>query len=140
MGTLNRAPLLAIVLTLAATALPSRKAATSAPNVQIINVTAKKYEFDPSPIHVKQGTKVELRITAIDHRHGFSIQLTPVGSSKNAAPGLLFDSPRKCWNLPKGKTTIIEFVAKTRGTYPFHCCHFCGFGHKRMKGELIVGP
>ena len=28
--------------------------------VQVIEVTAKKYEFNPSPVRVKQGTKVQL--------------------------------------------------------------------------------
>lgn len=107
---------------------------------QVVNVTAKKYEFDPSPIHVKQGTHVELRITAIDHTHGFQIDLVPAGSGKNAEPGLVFSALQKCWTLDKGKVTTIDFVAKTAGTYPFHCCHFCGFGHKGMKGTLIVDP
>lgn len=31
--------------------------------VQVIEVTAKKYEFDPFPIRAKQGTKVQLNKT-----------------------------------------------------------------------------
>jgi hypothetical protein len=34
--------------------------------VQVIEVTAKKYEFNPSPIRVKQVTKVQLKIRATD--------------------------------------------------------------------------
>ena len=41
--------------------------------VQVIGLTAKKYEYSPSPVHVKIGTKVQLRITAVDHDHGFKI-------------------------------------------------------------------
>ena len=109
MAIFSRAFLLASCAALAVVAAPRRQANVGGSNVQVIDVTAKKYEFDPSPIHVKQGTKVELRITALDHRHGFSIQLTPLGSGKNAAPGLVFDTPRKCWNLPQGKNDERRF-------------------------------
>ncbi|MDE3135926.1 MAG: cupredoxin domain-containing protein [Acidobacteriota bacterium] len=112
----------------------------SAQNAQVIEVTAKKYEYDPPTIHLKQGTPVELRFTAIDHTHGFQISPVPAGADKDAQPGLIFSTARECWTLEKGKVTSVEFVAKTPGTYPFHCCHFCGFGHKRMKGELVVDP
>jgi hypothetical protein len=40
---------------------------------QIIQMTAKKYEYSPSQVHVTRGTKVEMKITAIDRDHGFTI-------------------------------------------------------------------
>ena len=42
-------------------------------SVQVVEVTARKYEYSPAPIHVKNGTKIHLKITATDHDHGFSI-------------------------------------------------------------------
>jgi heme/copper-type cytochrome/quinol oxidase subunit 2 len=42
---------------------------------------AKKYEYSNSPVHVKVGTKVQLKITAMDHDHGFKIASTPDGAS-----------------------------------------------------------
>jgi len=59
-----------ICLLLVAMTIPlrSRVAPGWAPeSAQVIDVTAKKYEFSPSPIRVKQGTKVQLKITATDH-------------------------------------------------------------------------
>ncbi len=109
-------------------------------NAQVIDMTAKKYKFIPSPIHVKKGTKVELRITATDHNHGFKINIYPDGAAANGAPGLVFTAPQDCWKLKKGQVTTIEFVARTPGSYPFKCCVLCGFGHMGMKGELIVDP
>lgn len=106
--------------------------------VQVIELKAKKYEFDPSPVHVKAGTKVQLKITAVDHDHGFKVTTVPNGAESNSKPGLIFDSPQDCWQLKKGQTTTIEFVAQTPGTYPFRCCHTCGFGHRGMKSEIIV--
>ena len=111
---------------------------TPAQNVQVVNMTAKKYEYTPASVHVKKGTKVQLRITALDHQHGFKINVYPDGGDTKGAPGLVFTAPQDCWTIPKGQTLTIEFVANTAGSYPFKCCKFCGFGHMGMKGELIV--
>lgn len=116
----------------------SNPAQASTQDVKVIEVSAKKYEYNPSSIHVKQGTKVQLRITATDHTHGFKI--APDGSDKNGGPGLAFTSPQDCWKIEKGQSSTIEFVAQTAGTYSFKCCVKCGLGHGGMKGQLIVDP
>jgi cytochrome c oxidase subunit II len=108
--------------------------------VQVIELTAKKYEYSPSPFHVKAGTKVQLKITATDHDHGFKIANVPDGSEPNSKPGLVFPSAQECWQLEKGETTTIEFFAQTTGTYTFKCCHTCGLGHRGMKGQIFVDP
>lgn len=109
-------------------------------NVQVIEVTAKKYEFNPSVIRVKQGQRVQLKITATDRSHGFNIKEFSEGEGKSGSPGLIFSSPEDCRKLEKNQTQTIEFVARTPGTYPFKCCVFCGLHHGSMKGELIVQP
>ena len=113
---------------------------TSAQNqdAQVIEVTAKKYEYSPSPIHVKRGMKVQLKITATDHDHGFKIATFPDGAAQSGTPGLVFAAAQDCWQLKKGETTTIEFLAQTADTYTFRCCHTCGVGHRGMKGELVV--
>lgn len=105
---------------------------------QVIELTAKKYEYSSSPVHVKNGTKVQLKITATDHDHGFKIAAVPDGAVPNGTGGLIFTSAQDCWQLKKGETTTIEFLAQTPGTYTFRCCHTCGVGHRGMKGELVV--
>jgi len=143
MRSLLLAPLsLAAILSLTSgtVSLPAGLAQASAQNVQVIEVSAKKYEYNPSPIHVKQGTKVQLRITATDHTHGFKIEAFSDGSDKNGSPGLAFTSPEDCWKIEKGQSATIEFVAQTSGTYSFKCCVRCGLGHGGMKGQLIVDP
>ena len=112
---------------------PSAAAAQDQP-VQVIELQAKKYEYSPAPVHVKAGTKVQLKITAVDHDHGF--KMTTV--AKSGQPGLVFTSAQDCWQLKKGETTTIEFVAQTPGTYAFKCCHVCGMGHGGMKSEIVV--
>jgi len=115
-----------------------RVALAQTQDVQAVEVTAKKYEYSPAPIHVKRGTKVQLKITAMDHDHGFKIAAVPDGTAQGATPGLVFASAQDCWQLKKGETTTIEFVAQTEGTYTFKCCHTCGLGHRGMKGQIVV--
>jgi len=86
-----------------------------------IKVSAKKYEFTPNEIRVKKGDRVRLEITALDHDHGIKVEAFHVDEK-----------------LPKGKTTNVEFTADQAGTFPFECSHFCGLGHGKMKGQLIV--
>jgi cytochrome c oxidase subunit 2 len=86
-----------------------------------IKVTAKKFEFVPGAIHVKKGDHVKLVITATDHDHGFKLEAFQIDQS-----------------LKKGEATTVEFTADRAGTFPFECSHFCGLGHKKMKGELVV--
>jgi cytochrome c oxidase subunit 2 len=118
--------------------LPPRSASAQIQDVQIIEITAKKYEYSASPIHVKSGTKVQLKITATDHDHGFKIATVPDGALTNGAAGLVFTSPQDCWQLKKGETTTIEFLAQASGTYTFRCCHTCGVGHRGMKSQIVV--
>ena len=108
--------------------------------VQVIEVSAKKYEYTPSPIRVKRGARVQLRITALDKTHGFKINLSPDGSDQKSQPGLVFSSNEDCFKLEKGVPTVVEFMARTPGTYSFHCCNRCGIGHGGMKGQLVVEP
>jgi heme/copper-type cytochrome/quinol oxidase subunit 2 len=105
---------------------------------QVVEVTAKKYEYSGSPIHVKLGAKVQLKINATDHDHGFTIATVPDGSALSGTPGLVFTSAQDCWLLKKGESTIIEFLAQAPGSYSFKCCRTCGLGHRGMKGQIIV--
>jgi plastocyanin len=92
-------------------------------DVQVIEITAKKYEYSSSPIHTKVGNK---------------IGSVPDGASSSDKAGLVFTSEQECWQLKEGETAMIEFVVRTPGTYSFKCCHTCGLGHKGMKGQIIV--
>jgi heme/copper-type cytochrome/quinol oxidase subunit 2 len=120
----------------------ARLTAQAAQEVQVIEMTAKKYEYSPSPLRVKRGAKVQLRITALDRAHGFKINLSPDGSDKKSDLGLIFSSNNNddCFKLEKGIPTVVEFVARTPGTYSFHCCNRCGIGHGGMKGQIVVEP
>jgi len=130
--------LTAIAVALGVYLLRSRPIQAQDQQVQVVELQAKRYEYSPSPVHVKAGTKVQLKITAVDHDHGFKITTLANGAESGGKPGLVFTSPRDCWQLKKGETSTIEFLAQTPGTYPFKCCHVCGMGHRGMKSEIVV--
>ena len=86
-----------------------------------IRMTARKYRFDPAVITVKKGQRVRLLITAIDHDHGFELDAFNINQK-----------------LKKGDPATVEFTADRAGTFYFHCSHFCGLGHPKMKGKIVV--
>jgi cytochrome c oxidase subunit 2 len=86
-----------------------------------IRMTARKYDFAPDFVRVKKGDRVKLVITALDRDHGIKIEDFHIDQK-----------------LPKGEPVTVEFVADRAGTFPFQCSQFCGLGHKRMKGALMV--
>jgi len=127
-----------LVLMLAAIVAVGGAANAQEPAAQVIELTAKKYDFSPSPVRIKAGTRVQLKVKALDHDHGFKIATTAEGAKAGAPPGLIFATPQECLVLKKGETATVEFVAQTPGTYEFKCCHTCGLGHRGMKGQIVV--
>lgn len=119
----------------------SGKPATAAQDAaQVIEVSAKKYEFAPAEIHVKKGTSVRLKVTATDRDHGIELDAFPQGSDKKGDPGLKFSVEKPTFKLPTNEAQTIEFTANQPGTYEFKCSVFCGTGHRGMKGQIIVDP
>ena len=93
----------------------SKTNATS--NVVNIKVMAKDFEYDKKEIHVKKGDKVRLTLQSDDGGHGLTIPAFNV-------------------NIQGNKT--VEFIASKTGTFEYHCSIFCGTGHAKMTGKLIV--
>jgi cytochrome c oxidase subunit II len=89
---------------------------------QKITVTAKKYEFSPSTIEVKAGTPVEITLQSEDTKHGFECK--DLGLEK-----VVFD---------KDKPETVTFTPEKAGTYEFKCAKWCGSGHGKMKGQIVV--
>jgi cytochrome c oxidase subunit II len=113
---------------------------TPAEAPRVIEISAKKYDFTPAEIHVKKGEKVELKVHSVDETHGVKLNLYPEGAKAKGAPGLVLDQPAENGKVTKGTDQVIDFTAQEPGTYDFVCAKFCGFGHDRMKGKLIVEP
>jgi cytochrome c oxidase subunit 2 len=106
--------------------------------VQVVEMTAKKYDYSPDEIRVKQGTRVQLKIRAIDRTHGFKIRLYPEGTPEKGEPGLRMADNQNNFKLEENQERTIEFVAERPGIYIFRCSVFCGMGHRGMSGKIIV--
>lgn len=89
--------------------------------LRIINMTAKKWEFEPAVVRVNQGDQVRLIVESTDVTHGIFIKAFNVNEV-----------------LSPGKATTIEFTASNKGTFPMVCSVPCGSGHGSMTGSLIV--
>jgi len=89
--------------------------------VHEIQVTLRKYEFNPGSLRVKKGERVKLVMTAADHDHGFKLDDFNINQK-----------------IPKETTVVVEFTADKAGTFQFRCSNVCGIGHRGMKGTLVV--
>ena len=89
---------------------------------QVIQVTAKKFEYSPNEIRIKKGVPVVLEFTSLDRVHGFFV--ADLGAIRAT--------------IEPGKITRVRIVAPKAGTYEFHCDIFCGDGHDGMTGTIIV--
>ncbi len=110
----------------------------TAREAQIIEVTARKYEFASVEMHVRKGSKVRLKVHSTDEAHGIKLNLYPEGSKDKSSPGLVFDNPQMNGKVQKAEDQVLDFVAQQAGTYEFKCAKVCGMHHGRMKGKLIV--
>ena len=113
-------------------------AKSAADQVQVIEMTAKRFDFTPEEIRVKKGVRVQLKITATDRSHGIRIKVRPEGADDKSPIGLRFADGQDNWRLAREETRIIEFVAERAGTYEFECSVFCGYAHMGMSGKIIV--
>ncbi len=93
----------------------------AAENEQVIQITAKRFEYTPKEMSVKKGAPVVLEFTSQDRLHGFN------------CPGLKIRT-----DIPPGKVTTLRFTPDKAGTFPFHCDNFCGTGHEGMRGTITV--
>ena len=112
------------LMAMAALNAGSRAAQNQPPQSRKIEVTAKKYEFDMSRIEAKVGETVELTLNSLDTKHGFECK----------------DLGIKKVTFEQGKPATVTFTAAKAGTYEFKCANFCGMGHGRMKGQIVVVP
>lgn len=94
---------------------------TGSPAPHVVQITARKYRFEPATITVKKGERVQFEVTALDTTHG--IEIKEFGVKRE---------------LKKGQMEVIEFTPDHAGTFAIKCSKFCGLGHGKMKGTLVV--
>jgi cytochrome c oxidase subunit 2 len=91
------------------------------PEARVIPITARKFEFTPREITLKQGETVKLQLRSDDVHHGFFVR--PLGIDEEIVPG---------------RTTEVVVTPKAAGRYTTICDHFCGAGHGNMKMTIVV--
>ncbi len=89
--------------------------------VHEIKIEATRFAYSPDPIVVKKGEKVRLLVKSTDVKHGIAIEEYSISEV-----------------LPPHKEKTIEFIPDRAGEFDFFCNVYCGAGHGRMRGKLIV--
>jgi cytochrome c oxidase subunit 2 len=86
-----------------------------------VEVTAKKFSFEPAEITVQKGQAVDLVVKSTDVAHGLKIRELNLDIKVN-----------------KGATADAQFTPDKTGTFVGHCSVFCGSGHGRMTLTIRV--
>lgn len=86
-----------------------------------IEVTAKRFSFEPATITVKKGEPVDLVLRSLDVPHG--LRLRELNIDIKASKGSMGES---------------RFTPQTVGEFVGQCSVFCGAGHGSMKLTIDV--
>lgn len=88
---------------------------------QKIEVTAKRFSFEPGEITLKKGEPVLLVVKSTDVAHGIRFRELNVEV-----------------NVRAGGTGQVQFTPEKTGDFVGHCSVFCGTGHGSMMLKLHV--
>lgn len=91
----------------------------ASPKGRVIEITAKRFSYEPSEITLKKGEPVILRVRSKDVTHGFSIEEFHIKG-----------------DVHKNQNADFAITPNQTGDFVAKCSHFCGSGHGSMK--LIV--
>ena len=86
-----------------------------------IEVTAKRFAYEPSNITVKKGQPVILVIKSLDVAHGLRFRDLNLNAK-----------------VSKGGSVELRFTPDKTGDFVGHCSVFCGSGHGGMMLTLHV--
>ena len=117
----GRAVALGIALMTVALTLASQVPARAQGTPRVVEITAKRFEFSPKEITLKQGETVTLRLTTEDVTHGFFMKALGIDAV-----------------VEPGKPTEVTITPQTTGSFTTICDHFCGEGHGNMHMKIIV--
>lgn len=88
---------------------------------RVVELTARRFQFEPEVIDVRHNDIVRLTITSADIAHSFTV-----------------DAYRIQKRVPPGGRVTFEFRADEVGRFPFYCSMRIDEGCRDMRGELIV--
>ena len=93
-------------------------------SIRTVDVALSRYAFSPEHIEARVGEPIRLRIVSTDGAHGFQVK----------ALGLNVRVPARA------TAVTIDLTPREAGRYRITCSEYCGNGHSRMQGWLIVTP
>jgi cytochrome c oxidase subunit 2 len=99
----------------------SRPAAQDA-EPRVIEITARRFAFEPAEIEASVGEHLQLVVRSADGIHGIEIKKLKIKK----------EVPRG------GEPVTIDFTPATEGRFPILCSEYCGNGHAMMTGALVV--
>ena len=88
---------------------------------RVVEITAKRFEFDPKEITLAKGQPVTIRFSSGDVAHGLFQK--KLGLGLTARPG---------------EPAEVTITPQEPGRYLTICDHFCGVGHGNMKMTIVV--
>lgn len=103
-------------------AIGDRPSSAQTTDPRIVEITARRFAFEPSQIEAAVGERLQLVIRSADGVHGVEIKKLKIKK----------EVPRG------GEPVTIDFTATTEGSFPILCSEYCGNGHNDMTGMLIV--
>lgn len=86
-----------------------------------VEIAARKFDFSVTEVHARKGEPLILVVSASDFVHGFSLPDFDVRT-----------------DVVPGKPAKITLTPAKSGRYVFLCDNFCGEGHDRMSGVIVV--
>lgn len=92
------------------------------PALKEYTVVAERFKFTPDRIEVNKGDTVRITVRSADSTHGWEVKALDIDLLARKG----------------GRPETAEFVADRAGSFPITCSEYCGRGHKRMKGALVV--
>ena len=114
----TRLVLAGVPLTLGVTALLAAPPA----DPRTIEITARRFVFEPAEIEVRVGEPVRLVVRSADGVHGLEIKKMKVQKL-----------------VPRGgEPVVIDLTPKEAGRFPILCSEYCGDAHDDMRGTLVV--
>jgi cytochrome c oxidase subunit 2 len=90
-------------------------------NGERVELAVSKFEFSRAEIHARRGRALTIALTATDFLHGFAVP--ELGPRTDCSPG---------------RTVELAFTPERAGRFTYLSDNFCGEGHDRMHGVLIV--
>lgn len=113
-------PMLLLAGILAAT-MSSTSTARAQETPRTIDITVKRFSYDPGEITLKKGEPVVLVLKSADVAHGLRIRDLDINIKVKA-----------------GGTAEVRFTPEKTGDFIGHCSVFCGRGHGRVILKLHV--